>query len=221
MSISSGIGDDVGRSPMPSVFENETTGRVNIARERLGIVRDTLQLSFVEIDGRTEGPLWRYLAKENRPILPPLISTRMQTPELGASDTTWTTAYEELLDALPTLVREKLEYDSKQPLEERDPAYIALGDVLTATAKALARIRAAKEPVTPGSIESRYAEFNSLLPLFSANATVEQGKAFFDKAREYLDAIGANYQHIDKLSDTIRQAQYSLDNLQRELNNGP
>lgn len=211
MSVSSGIGDDVGRSPIPSIFETETRAIVNVQRERLGIIPDTLQVSFTELGGQ----VWKYMGTASRPVLPPLVSTRMQSADLTATEGPWREFYDGLLNALPTLVRQKLEYDRKQA--EHDPAYAALNDVLTSTAKTLSRIGIAAQDMTPGSIEERYAALNALLPFFATEATIKEGSTFFDKVRGYLDDVGANYTHSDKISGTIRQAQYELNNLQKEL----
>jgi hypothetical protein len=213
MSISSGIGDDVGRSPIPSVFEIETRGIVNVNRERLGILADTLQVSFTELGGQ----VWKYKGSANRPVLPSLISTRMQAPDFSVDNQMWKQYYEDLLKNLPPSIREKLEYDLKSPLKDRDNAYLALEDLLTATARTLASIDASKNPLEPGSIAQRYADLNALLPLFTATSTVQLGTEFFEKAREVLNEMGANYVYRDKISDTINQAQYSLDNMQQEL----
>lgn len=213
MPISTGIGDEIGGPLNPSIFEIETRGIVNVNRELLGILRDTLQVSFTELGGQ----VWKYQASANRPVLPALVSTRMQTPDFSVDDKMWKEYYEDLLNNLPPTIREKLEYDLKSPLKDRDNAYIALENILTATARTLAFINAASAPIDPGSIEQRYAELNALLPLFTATSTTTLGKAFFNKAREFLDEAGANYIHRDKLSDTVRQAQYALDNMQKEL----
>ncbi len=214
MSAISGIGDDVGRSPIPSIFEIETRGIAILSRERLGIIVDTLQVSFTELNPKD---LWKYSGSANRPVLPPLVSTRMQTADLTPSDDSWKDTFNTLLNALPTIVQEKLDYDSKQPLENRDPAYIALSDLLTATAKSLAWIAASNSPSAPGSIEQRHADLNMALPFLTAMATVKQGGEFFESARESLDQMDSNYVHRDKISDTIRQAQYELSNFQKEL----
>lgn len=213
MPISTGIGDEIGGPLNPSIFEIETRGIVNVNRELLGILRDTLQVSFTELGGQ----VWKYQASANRPVLPALVSTRMQTPDFSVDDKMWKEYYEDLLNNLPPTIREKLEYDLKSPLKDRNNAYIALENILTTTARTLAFINAASAPIGPGSIEQRYAELNALLPLFTATSTTTLGKAFFNKAREFLDEAGANYIHRDKLSDTVRQAQYALDNMQKEL----
>lgn len=213
MSISSGIGEDVGRSPILPADLKDMTAFVNTARENLGITKDTLQVSFTQLGGQ----IWKYQGSANRPVLPPLVSTRMQTGILPEMEGPWKEYYEGLLNSLPTVTRQKLDYDSQQPSDQRDPAYAALQGLLVGTAKALALVQVASQPVAPGSVEERYANLNALLPLFTSGATVTQGTAFFNKVRSFLDEMGANYPNTDKLSYTTRQAQYELNNLQQAL----
>jgi len=206
-----GMGDDVGNLNQPSIFELETRGAVEISRTKLGIVRDTLDISFTQL-GKDE--LWQYKASSNRPTLAPLVSTRMETGTLDESNLTWKGIQDEILKKLPEDVRLRYARDSEKPLAERSTAFIALGEAIKTLAKLLAQFGQLENLETLSPQVERKAEFNANLPAIAHEASLSQSTFVTSRAFDFLESMGRNDPYFDKFSGTIRQFDHALNNYQ-------
>lgn len=202
-----GMGDDVGNLNQPSIFELETQGAVEISKARLGIVQDTLEISFTQL-GKND--LWQYKASSNRPTLAPLISTRMETGHVDESDLTWKGIQDEILKKLPADVQVRYARDNEKPLAERSTAFIALGEAIKMLAKLLSQFGRLETIETLSTRAERRAEFNALLPTIAHEESLSLGAFVNSRAFNFLEMMGSNTPYFDKFSGTIRQFDHAL-----------
>lgn len=206
-----GMGDDVGNLNQPSIFELETKAAVEISKTRLGIVQDTLEISFTQL-GKND--LWQYKASSNRPTLAPLISTRMETGHIDESDLTWKGIQDEILKRLPEDVQARYIRDTEKPLAERSPAFIALGEAIKTLAKLLSQFGRLEGLETLSARTERKAEFNALLPLIAHKESLSLSAFVNSRAFDFLESMGSNTPYFDKFSGTIRQFDHALNRYQ-------
>lgn len=206
-----GMGDDVGNLNAPSLFELETRGAVEISKTRLGIVQDTLEISFTQL-GKDE--LWQYKASSNRPTLAPLVSTRMETGQIDESDLTWKGIQDEILKKLPEDVQVRYARDNEKPLAERSPAFTALGEAIKTLAKFIAQFGRLENLETLSVRAERKAEFNALLPIIAQEESLNISAFINSRAFEFLETMGSGSPYFDKFSGTIRQFDHALNKYQ-------
>lgn len=199
-----GMGDDVGNLNQPSIFELETKASVEISKAQLGIIRDTLEVSFIQIG---EKDLWKYQASSSRPTLAPLASTRMETATLSESDVSWKGIQEELLKQLPDDVQLRYARDNEKPIEERSEAFRALGEAVKTLAKLIAQFGIAKADSVKAE---RKAELNAILPSIAHEESVALSGFINMRAFDLIESFGSNMPYFDKLSGTIQQFDHAV-----------
>lgn len=200
-------GDEIGNaSRMSSQVERQTMPNVTIAKAMLAIVVDSLEVSFT----RYGGNIWKYDSSPSRPVLAPLISTRTSVSS-KEDDTNWQGFFDKLVEDLPTDVAARLIIENEKPKNERNEAYTALNNLLVGTAKALLWIESASK------IENKEATDAPPPPLLSDIAAENLGvigKEFLKEAFNFLDSVGSNYTHHDKLSNNLKQMESGLNRME-------
>lgn len=200
-------GDEVGNaSRMSSQVERQTMPNVTIAKAMLAIVVDSLEVSFT----RYGGNLWKYDSSASRPVLAPLISTRTSVSS-KEDDTNWQGFFDKLVEDLPSDVAARLIIENEKPKNERNEAYMALNNLLVGTAKALLWIESASK------LASKEATDSPPPPLLSDIAGENLrviGKEFLKEAFNFLDSIGSNYAHHDKLLNNLKQMETGFNRME-------
>ena len=197
-------GDEIGNAArMSSQVERQTMPTVTLNKAMLAIVVDSLEVSFTRFGGN----LWKYESGASRPVLAPLISTRSAISE-KEDDTSWKGLFDQLVEGLPAEVAVRLAIENEKPKSERNEAYTALNNLLIGTAKALLWIESASKPS---------ANEASSAPLISDIAGENMGligKEFLREAFNFLDSIGSNYVHHDKLSNNLKQMEVGFNRME-------
>ena len=202
--------DQIGNaSRMTSQVERETMPVVTLNKAMLAIVADSIEVSFTKFGGN----LWRYEANPSHPTLAPLINARMSTAEKQSEDTSWKGFFDQLVQNLPEDVATRFVKENALPRDERSPAYTALGNLLQTTAKALAWMEAASKPENPESPSFRHANAVSQMGALAEQNIDAIGNNFLLEAKSFLDGVGANYAHFDKLTNNFTQVEKALTEL--------
>lgn len=193
----------------------KTSAWTEINKAALGIVSDSIEQVFTQMNPRyTQGYLggFGYKASQDQPLLDhPLESVRyLQTP-FGLPDDSWRGSYEQLVNQLPADLLARFQQEARQPFDERSPAFVALDNLLTATAKFLTKVGALSQPEPPDSLPQLRTSLNLLLPFATLNSTAAQGKEITDSAYALLQELGPNYRYFDGLHALIGDMQTNLD----------
>lgn len=198
-SSSSGVGDDLGSSSYLSIQELEKTAAVQVTRDRLGIVQDSLEVNFTQLGGN----IWKYEASANRPTLAPLQSLRIsQSDDTDTNDST-KAIFDQLLEQIPTETKARYLKDASLPAEERNPSYTALGNALTTIAQLLNWMGTTDiDKLNPA-------------PTLDQNSFVAQGQSLVDSMKNYLSDIGSNDPDYDRLTHVITEAEANLSGMHK------
>jgi hypothetical protein len=208
MPIESGLGDDM-KSRMSSQVERETSALVIVNKAALAIVMDSIEISFMKFGGN----LWKYESSSSQPTLShPLETTRRATPREN-EDTGWKEFFDKLIQDLPAEISARLIREREKLREERNLPYVALDEFLVSTAKALAWLERASEVDNPNSVSYKNALLNLELPKILADNLEKAGDDILVQAREYLNNVGSNYAHFDRINDNINQIQNELNRM--------
>ncbi|HRD55391.1 MAG TPA: hypothetical protein PLC42_03235 [Parachlamydiaceae bacterium] len=207
----SGLGDEAGNSSIQfGPRELEATAFTFFNRASLGIVKDSLEVSFMQLGGN----LWKYNSAASRPVLAPLIQARVNATLKEISERSWDAFFEELRKNLPADTADRLLRERAKAKEDRSPSYIALEEILVSSAKTLAMIREAAKADSPNSAAAQTALFNIAIAANSATTMAEIGTEFFKEAHSFLDAQGSNYIYHDLLSQNVNAAEKELNRMQ-------
>lgn len=197
--------DQVGGPSQMGARELEATAIAQLNKIALGLVADSIEISFIKLGGN----VWKYQASAPRPTLAPLESARHDSLK-EAEDKSWKAFFDQLVENLPSEVAARLIREKQKAKEERNISYTALEEVLVTTAKALAFVQAASKLDDKASI----AALNNLVNLLVIDNAVihlnHLGKEFFKEAHHFLDSVGSNYTHHDKLMHDVQEAEKNL-----------
>lgn len=206
---SSGLGDQIGGPTQLGARELEATAIAQLTKAALGMVADSIEISFVKLGGN----LWKYAASSSRPTLAPLESARQSTLE-KAEDKSWKAFFDQLIENLPSEIAARLIREKQKAKEERSVPYMALEEVLVTTAKALSFIQSASKVNEPASAAYINALANLLVADNAALHLNRLGKEFFKEAHQFLESVGSNYVHHDKLSHDLQEAEKILNHME-------
>jgi|GEM_PF-2888859 len=196
-------------SRMTSQVERETMPAATLNKAMLAIVADSIEISFTRFGGN----LWKYESSASRPTLAPLTSERSAVGA-GLEDTSWKSFFDKLIQGLPSDVAARLLKERELVREERNESYTALDNVLVGTAKAIALIESASKPDSPNSAAHLHALAVSLMESAAETNISIIGKDFLTEAAKYLDSVGSNYSHHDKLMNNLKQTESALNLMQ-------
>ncbi len=212
----SGLGDDWGSQTYLGPRELETTAAVVVNKEALAIVADTIVMSFTKM----ASGLWNYNATSSQPELShPLETIRSATLGTKDDDSNWGKFYDDLVKQMPAETAARLLREKEKAKEDRDPSYTALDQFLTSAAKGLAFIESASEIGAPTSISLRNQALNLALPSILAENFGKNGEFILNEAEKFLDNLGPNDPHYDKLTNNLDQGRAALKFMQG-LNKG-
>jgi len=212
----SGLGDEWASQTQLGPRELETTAAIVVARQGLAIVADTIVMSFTKM----ASGLWNYDANSSQPALSnPLETIRSATLASKDDDSNWGKFYDDLVKQMPAETAARLLREKEKAKEDRDSSYTALDQFLTSAAKGLAFIETASETGAATSISLRNQALNLALPSILAENFGKNGEFILKEAAKFLDSIGPNDQHYDKLTNNITQGQAALKFMQG-LNKG-
>lgn len=191
MTISgSGQGGVIGRLPEPTDRELENTAATQIARQMMGIVADSLDIPFTQIGGN----IWRYQSDAGRPLLPHLGTTRIAKEQSQASGGLWKDFFKELVDKLPLDLRERLNEDMAKSFEDHHPSLLNLRYLLSNTAKGLAWLKQAAEPMADEgaeverTLDNRQLYGKALKGMFAQNKGIlREGEVFLKEMQNAPD----------------------------------
>lgn len=220
MSITgSGVGGTIGGPPQPTTRELETIAANEIAKQMGGLVKDTLEVPFTQLGGN----VWKYQSSANRPSLPPLTQNRVLVGYEPPPDDSWKSLAKDIVDHLPDDFKGRYLTQMSLPFEERDLLFVALDNLLNATAKALFLLNEAAEPVEPESPADIYSQINLALPYFALANLAKEGQFIFTEVQGFLDKMGANYIHYDQFSNYLRligNVNQDLTDVQNQIKEG-
>lgn len=213
----SGLGDEVGNSSIQfSPRELEATAATVLNRAALGIVKDSLEVSFMQLGGN----LWKYNSDASRPTLAPLINVRVTAAQKEIVDRSWDTFFEELKKNLPVDTADRLTREKLKAKEDRNPSYVALEEILVSSARTLAMLHEAANAGEANSTAARNALINISIAATAPENINDIGKSFFTEARNFLDAAGSNYIYHDQLSQNVKIAESELNRMKTIINEG-
>lgn len=214
----SGLGDEWASQTQLGPRELETTAAVVVNREALAIVSDTIVMSFTKM----AAGLWDYKAASDQPALAyPMETIRNATLSSKDDDDSgnWGKFYDDLVKQMPAETAERLLREKDKAREDRDSSYTALDQFLTTAAKGLAFIESASQPTAATSISAKNQALNLALPSILAENFGKNGEFILNEAAKFLDNIGPNDPHYDKLTNNLDQGRGALKFMQG-LNKG-
>lgn len=203
----SGLGDEWASQTQLGPRELETTASVVVNKQALAIVADTIVLSFTKLSSG----LWDYKAASDQPMLS-YPNEVIRSPSLllksKDDDSNWGKFYDDLVKAMPAETAARLLREKEKVKEERDSSYEALDQLLMTAASGLAYIESTSNLET--SVATKNQALNLALPAILAENFGKLGETILDGAMKFVDSVGANDPHYDKLVDNISQANKSL-----------
>lgn len=125
----------MGRPPTLDYREMEQTSTVELNKQQLGQVKNTLDVPFTLLGGNA----WKYQAHACKPTLTQTVFEAMVRNDIRDPNALSEKQFKELKDKLPVNLKMGLERSLKMSYEERDPAFIVLENLLRFFAKLLAR----------------------------------------------------------------------------------
>ena len=144
----------LGKPLVPDYHELETTAQTQNFKLGLGIVPNTLDVSFTKLGGE----IWKYQASPSKPSVPMDVLKGIQRPLPEMKSSLEEEHFQSILDDLPTNLGNELKRQQKFPYSQRDSSYVAFEEVLRFAAKALAWLEES-EKIDP----SAHAERSSTL----------------------------------------------------------
>lgn len=214
--FSTGSGGSVGGPATPMPRELEATAATEVAKMMLGVMFDSLDKPFSQIDAHTT---WKYNANANNPTIPPLTRLRVVLAYAREADTTWMEEFNRLLDLLPADVKAELLAESRLPIADRNPAYGALDNLLGMIAKSMVWLRTVSQPMDPETVAISHIPQYQAMPEVSREVMTRLGAEILRKVRDYLDDVGHNDPHFDGLmrfTNDIEEALVALQSFKRK-----
>ncbi|MBA3816319.1 MAG: hypothetical protein H0X29_07340 [Parachlamydiaceae bacterium] len=198
-------------SPLsPTQREIETTAWTEVNKAALGIVKDSIDMSFSQLDNRYSashlGTQTGYRAREDQPLLDHTLENVRVLQSLNVPiDASWASTYEQMISQLPPGVLARFLLEQQKPLNERDPSFAATANVLMLTAQILTVIAQKSQPLAPDTLEAARTEKNMHISKTAMNQSVINTIQAANKAEEFLIEQGANLPHHDEYKNTITE----------------
>jgi hypothetical protein len=194
----------------PTQRDIEATAWTEVNKAALGIVHDSIELSFSQIDQRYSkshlGTQTGYRAREEQPVLDHSIDTaRVLQSSTLPMQASWNAAYEQLVSQLPPDVLARFTSEQQKPPNERDPSFTAVANVLMLGAQILTMIGIHSQPPSPDSLEAAHTQNNQDASIMAMKQSIINTVQVADQAEEFLDEQGANLPYFDEYRDAITQ----------------
>jgi len=213
-STGTGVGGNVGGPSIPLQRDLEATAWTEINKAALGIVHDSIEKAFTELNPRyNPGYIggFGYKTTSENPLLdhPLEIQRRSELSKNNTGDN-WQQTYEDLVNQLPADLLLRFTNEGNKPFDERNPTFVALDNVFQMTAKILTQTNnAAKEP-SDISLEAARTTLNLLLPFAALKGAISNGLEVTQSATNFLTDQGANYRYFDGFNSVLSQLQSPL-----------
>ncbi|MGZ3633499.1 MAG: hypothetical protein ACXWM7_04225 [Parachlamydiaceae bacterium] len=195
----SGIGGSVGSPTQLSVRELEATASVDVAKAAMRIMADTLEVSLLVVDQDVR----KYQSSASRPVIAPLIKTRVATDYEQPRDESWRSLRNEMLNFMPKEFRQLFEAMLLLPKDQQNKDFILLDNTLQTAAKLLSWLAAASAPINADSPAALAAKANLLLPYIALNTSIRDSLLLFEHALSHLELVGPNDPNFDAISGYI------------------
>lgn len=142
----------LGKPFEPDYFELETTAQTAVMKEGLGLVPNTLDVSFAQLGGN----IWKYQSSSSKPLLPFFVFSEVHHADNPTMSPLEEQQLKEVYEKLPIKIREKLKQDQEKNPEDRDPFWVAVDQVLSFSAKIFTWMTTVSE-INPGLfLENNY-----------------------------------------------------------------
>lgn len=178
----------------------ETTATKDNAMKTMKMVADTLEICMLVFD---DPQLLKYSASANRPVLAPLISTRVATSYEQPLDESWQSFHGDLVNLMPPEFRDLFQAMMLLPKNQQNRDFVILNDTLQTEAKLLALLSKAALPVIPDSLADIRATQNTLLPYIALKGFLADTETIFSQINLFLASVGPNDSNFDSLSGYI------------------
>ncbi|HEV8051063.1 MAG TPA: hypothetical protein VGP47_01105 [Parachlamydiaceae bacterium] len=211
--VSTGVGGNAGGIPMQR--ELETTAWTEINKAALGIVADSIEKSFVEMNPRySTGHLggFGYKTTAGMPWLPHPLEAQRQSElsPLKSNDEEKQQVYRDIVSLLSPDLQARFAYEMNKPFEQRNLSFVALDNVLQAAAAFISGAGHLSQAAPAGSIEEARTTLNLLLPFAALKGALANGLELMGSAQTFLAEQGANYPSYDGFNNTLGQMQRAL-----------
>lgn len=147
----------LGKPLVPDYNELEATAQTQNFKLGLGIVPNTLDVSFTKLGGE----IWKYQASPSKPSVPMDVLKGIQRPLPEMKSSLEEEHFQSILDDLPTNLENELKRQQKLPYSKRDSAYVAFEEVLRFAAKALTWLEETKA-IDPSAYAERTSTLNQI-----------------------------------------------------------
>lgn len=201
-----GTGTGVGGSAVPpQIHESQTTAFVETNKIALAITpADTYEVvPFTQQDSHM---FRRYDTKASTPLLSEhLMQMRMSTIERALADKDWIPAYDELLANLPTGVRELLILENDKSFLSRDFKFVALNNLLMATAKFISWIESSTISPSPNTTAAIRNGINMNFSNIALHGAVSSFGSISTILQSQLHELGSNFIGHDHIIHVLSQ----------------
>jgi hypothetical protein len=182
-----------GGPQVPLQEESQASAAVSSAKQRLGIVGDSLQnignpLQNSSINTEEENRSGHFKSEPGRPTLAPLQHMRMGDASEQADNTAWKEQYDALVKDMPPQAQAGL----GRSYEERGSSYGALNNVTEMAARTLVWTEAAAATPIPGTAAADRATLHQLQPYVALQGSAQQGNEAEGLVQEFLEEAGPN-----------------------------
>lgn len=199
MGIGAGTGI-AGSAVPPQIHESTTTAFVETHKAALAIVPpDTNQvIPFTQQDTQM---FYRYEAKASDPMLTtPNLQIRADIGKEN-EDTSWKKNYEDLVNSLPTALKDLLVAENNKPFGSRNSQLVVFNNVLMASAKFISWAQTASVPPAPNTPAAMKNELNASLPTIALQGAVTNLGGVLSGVQSQLSQIGGNLVGHDQVAN--------------------
>lgn len=199
----------------PTIRETDTQAINEVTKKYvMSMMLDTLKevIPFTQLE---QDEVFQYKAEADRPTLHPLMHLRLSGVEpYVIEEESWQPVYQELFEALPEDIQEWISWEMDLPSADRDPEFVLVNNLLTATAKTLGWISHATQPIQVNSPAEQNYMLNVALPYVALRSVAVETEAILNTAHSWLDSVGANYPHHDSLMNYLTETEEALNTLE-------
>lgn len=217
-------GTGVGGTAQPPQIRESETQAVELMKKNVLAMLPPDTLEVIPFTQREYDEVFKYKSEADRPMILPLLYLRFAiTEEVKTKEDAWQTIYEALVRAMPESLQKWLKEEMEKPFAGRDPNWVVVNNLLTASAKTAAWLEAAAAPMAPDSPAEANYLLNITLPFVAMRALIGQSESVLARAESWLGEVGPNYPHYDILHNTLDQMSGWIDTLnvlRQEVENG-
>lgn len=186
-------------SPTPTVFEQETTARLNLQKKaEIGqgnvLIVPQSEASDVNFVNQNKRNTEKYKSDSGRPSLKSVGQQRLNAPELSSKDIGWQKTFNSLVDSVED---PDLQAEIQQPTL---PETEALREVFEAGARGVLWLNSAAAGLEMDSAKAKAAE-NKQLVFQGFHEARSQGKEIASSVNETLDSVGPNFPEYDETKE--------------------